>query len=69
MQVRPGERGDAGAVVAAIFQAAQAFDENGFRFPRAGVADDAAHRLSSGNVDCQTKKCNLATCGLAMPNR
>ena len=43
VQVRPGQRGHAGAVVAAVFQAAQAFDEDRFRFPAADVADDAAH--------------------------
>ncbi len=43
VQVGSGERGDAGAVVAAIFEPAQAFDEDGFRFAMADVADDSAH--------------------------
>ena len=47
MQVRPGQGGEPGAVVAAIFQAAQALDEDGFRFSLSDIADDAAHAYSS----------------------
>ena len=43
VQVRAGQRGHAGAVVAAIFQPAQAFEQDRLRFPMADVADDAAH--------------------------
>jgi len=42
-----GQGGEAGAVVAAIFQAAQALDENGFRFLRPDVAENATHACSS----------------------
>jgi hypothetical protein len=35
--------GDAGAVIAAIFQAAQRLDQDGGHFPRARDADNAAH--------------------------
>ncbi len=43
VQARAGKRGDAGAVVAAIFQAAQAFEQDGLRLAGPDVADDAAH--------------------------
>ena len=45
----PDQRRQAGAVVAAIFQPVQTFDENRFRFAGAGVTDDAAHACSSVN--------------------
>ncbi len=37
----------AGAIVAAVFQPVQPFDEDRFRFPRAGVANDSTHAGSS----------------------
>ncbi len=51
VQLRAGQRGQAGAVVAAVLQPAQAVDEDRFRFTAAGVADDAAHACSSVNGD------------------
>ena len=51
MQIAAGQRRQAGTVVAAIFQPVQALNEDGFRFPGAGIADDAAHACSSLNGD------------------
>ncbi len=43
VQARAGDGGHARAVVAAIFQPTQAFDQDRRRFPLTDVADDAAH--------------------------
>ena len=44
VQMRAGQRGHAGAVVAAIFQPPQALDKDRFRLSIAHVTDDAAHK-------------------------
>src|ERR1700722_3618929 len=37
------ERRNAGAVIAAVFESAQAFEEKGFRFVKTGVTDNSTH--------------------------
>src|SRR5439155_4247409 len=49
VQVRSRQGRQAGAVVASVFQAAQALNENRFRFLRPDVADNATHARSSMN--------------------
>ena len=49
VQMRAGQRRHAGAVVAAILQPAQPFDEDRLRLSIADVTDDAAHACSSVN--------------------
>src|SRR5205085_6166360 len=43
VEVRPGQGRDAGAIVAAIFQPAQAFDQNRLSLAMPQVTDNAAH--------------------------
>src|SRR5258708_36495248 len=45
-----GEHGDAGRVVAAVFEAAQALQQDWGAGPRAGVADDSAHVSGNASV-------------------
>src|SRR5262249_28612115 len=46
VQLAAGQGGDAGGVVAAVLQPAQALDEKGFRLVTADVPNDAAHAHS-----------------------
>src|SRR5688500_17166484 len=43
MQMRSGKGGQTGAVVAAVFQATQPLDQDGFRLAIAYISNDAAH--------------------------
>src|SRR5205085_2941748 len=56
VQARPGQRGDAGAVVAAILQPLQTFEQDGFRLTRTNVTDDAAHGASLGVTGSARKR-------------
>ena len=44
------DHGDAGGVIAAIFEAPQAIQDQGNNFLRADVTDNSAHRLISSDV-------------------
>ncbi len=43
VEMVPGHGGDAGAVVAAIFEPAKAFNQDWFRFPMPQITHDATH--------------------------